>query len=156
VEVGVDRARIAELKEHLRASEGLAVQRKSALRLLVRGTATPACDLCCTGMVAQGGGWTRRHKTGCGRLVCRGVGKQCAEGVGGGERKDRKGNVQTDEKKQITVISCFCKFVVAQKDFESDFMKEVAFVHGFPNESCSEEEGAPVPAARQAYMERSL
>ena len=51
--------------------------------------------------------------------------------------KDRKGNVVTDEKGQTTVISCFCKFVVAPKDFDSDFMNEVVFVRGFLGESCS-------------------
>jgi len=67
--MGGDRARIAELEEKLRSSEGSVGQRTSLLQLLGHDTASPACDLCCTGMVAQGGGWKRLHKRGSGRLV---------------------------------------------------------------------------------------
>ncbi|KAJ1479893.1 hypothetical protein T484DRAFT_1957732 [Baffinella frigidus] len=156
---GGDRARIAELEGKLRESEGLAERRKKALRLLVHGTAPPACDLCFTGMEQQGGGWKRLHKTGCGHLLC----NSCWVAMRGGGcpwktcvLKDLKGKVLADDKGQTSVISCFSKYVVAPKDFESDFMKEVAFVRGFLKETCSEEEGGPVPPALQAYRERSL
>ena len=87
-------------------------------------------------------------------MICSGVEKRCAGRRGGDV--DRKGDVVAGRRGQTTVISCSCKFVVAPKDSESDFMKEVALVRGFLSESCSEEEGGPVPAALQAHRERSL